>query len=62
MATQRIESGQIQLRSAGAVPMVQGQTGTPMTYAMGGWQYIVLCIGQSADRGSEMIAYRLRAV
>ncbi len=46
----------------GAVPMVQGQTGTPMTYAMGGWQYIVLCIGQSADRGSEMIAYRLRAV
>jgi len=49
-------------KEVGAVPMTQGQTGTPMTYAIGGWQYIVLCIGQSADRGSEMVAYRLRQV
>ena len=46
----------------GAVPMVQGQTGTPMTYAMGGWQYIVLCIAPNGTGGSEMVAYRLRAV
>ena len=49
-------------REVGAVPMPQGQSGTPMTYAVGGWQYIVLCIGNSPDRGSEMLAYRLRQV
>jgi quinoprotein glucose dehydrogenase len=49
-------------KEVGAVRMTQGQTGTPMTYAIGGWQYIVLCIGQSATGGSEMIAYRLRTV
>jgi quinoprotein glucose dehydrogenase len=49
-------------REVGAIPMAQGQTGTPMTYAVGGWQYIVLCIGNSADRGSEMLAFRLRSV
>jgi quinoprotein glucose dehydrogenase len=49
-------------KEVGAVPMAQGQTGTPMTYAMGGWQYIVLCIAPSADRGSEMLAFRLKQV
>jgi quinoprotein glucose dehydrogenase len=49
-------------REVGAIPMVQGQTGTPMTYAMGGWQYIVLCIAPNATGGSEMVAYRLRTV
>jgi quinoprotein glucose dehydrogenase len=49
-------------REVGAVPMTQGQTGTPMTYAMGGWQYIVLCIAPNGTGGSEMVAYRLRAV
>ena len=42
--------------------MTQGQTGTPMTYAMGGWHYIVLCIAPNGTGGSEMVAYRLRAV
>ena len=49
-------------KEVGAVPMAQGQTGTPMTYAMGGWQYIVLCIGNQPGYGSEMVAYRLRQV
>jgi hypothetical protein len=42
--------------------MSNGQTGVPMTYAMGGWQYIVLCVGNTGTAGSEMIAYRLRTV
>jgi hypothetical protein len=33
-----------------------------MTYALGGWQYIVLCIGNQSGYGSEMVAYRLRQV
>ena len=45
-----------------ALALPQPQTGTPMTYAIGGWQYIVLCIANSADRGSEMVALRLRQV
>ena len=49
-------------REVGQIWMPSGQTGTPMTYAVGGWQYIVLCIGNTADRGSEMVAYRLRSV
>ena len=49
-------------REVGAIPMTQGQTGTPMTYAMGGWQYIVLCIAPDRTGGSEMVAYRLRQV
>jgi quinoprotein glucose dehydrogenase len=49
-------------KEVGAVPMPQGQTGTPMTYALGGWQYIVLCCGNQPGYGSEMIAYRLRQV
>jgi quinoprotein glucose dehydrogenase len=49
-------------KEVGAVRMTQGQTGTPMTYAMGGWQYIVLCIAPNGTGGSEMVAYRLRQV
>jgi len=49
-------------KEVGAVPMPQGQTGTPMTYAAGGWQYIALCIGNQPGYGSEMVAYRLRQV
>jgi len=49
-------------KEVGAVPMTEGQTGTPMTYAVGGWQYIVLCIAPSGTGGSEMVAYRLRTV
>jgi len=49
-------------KEVGAIPMAEGQTGTPMTYAMGGWQYIVLCIAPSGTGGSEMIAYRLRTI
>jgi quinoprotein glucose dehydrogenase len=49
-------------KEVGAVRMTQGQTGTPMTYAVGGWQYIVLCIAPNGTGGSEMIAYRLRTV
>ena len=49
-------------KEVGAVPMAQGQTGTPMTYAVGGWQYIVLCTAPDGTGGSEMVAYRLRTV
>ena len=49
-------------KEVGAVPMTQGQAGTPMTYAMGGWQYIVLCIGNQPGYGGEMVAYRLRQI
>jgi len=49
-------------KEVGAVPLNEGQTGTPMTYAMGGWQYIVMCIAPSGTNGSEMIAFRLRTV
>jgi quinoprotein glucose dehydrogenase len=49
-------------REVGQIWMPQGQTGTPMTYAIGGWQYLVLIIGQTADRGSEMICYRLSRI
>ena len=49
-------------REVGTVPIPEGQTGTPMTYAMGGWQYIVMCIGNHDGLGSEMLAFKLRAV
>ncbi len=47
-------------KEVGAIVMPEGQSSTPMTYAMGGWQYIVLCVGNHGYSGSEMIAYRLR--
>ena len=49
-------------KEVGAVAMPEGQSSVPMTYAMGGWQYIVLCVGNHGYSGSEMIAYRLRTV
>lgn len=49
-------------KEVGQVWMSEGQTGTPMTYAVGGWQYIVLCIAPSGTSGSEMVAFRLRTV
>lgn len=49
-------------KEVGAVAMPEGITSAPMTYAMGGWQYIVVCVGNHEPGGSEMIAYRLRSV
>ena len=49
-------------KEVGAVAMPEGQTSTPMTFAVGGWQYIVLCVGNHDYSGSEMLAFRLRAV
>jgi quinoprotein glucose dehydrogenase len=49
-------------KELGAVAMPEGQTGVPMTYAIGGWQYIVLCIGNHDYSGSEMLAFKLRTV
>ncbi len=49
-------------KELGAVPIPEGQTGTPMTYAVGGWQYIVMCVGNHGYSGSEMLAFRLRTV
>lgn len=43
---------------AGAVYMPAPQTGSPMTYMLGGKQYIVLAIS-GAGFGAELIAYRL---
>ncbi len=43
---------------AGMVPMPAGQTGSPMTYMLGGKQYIVLAIG-AAGYPAEYVAYRL---
>jgi quinoprotein glucose dehydrogenase len=42
----------------GAVYMPAGQTGAPMTYMLGGRQYIVLAIG-GAGYGAELLAFRL---
>ncbi len=42
----------------GAVPMPGAQTGNPMTYMLGGKQYIVVAAGSSIRPG-ELIAYRL---
>jgi quinoprotein glucose dehydrogenase len=40
--------------------MPAGQTGTPMTYALNGKQYIVVAIG-SNRYGAEFVAYALPA-
>jgi quinoprotein glucose dehydrogenase len=45
-------------KDAGAVYMPAGQTGSPMTYMLGGRQYIVVAIGGQGFTG-ELIAYRL---
>ena len=47
-------------KELGAVFMEGPQSGTPMTFALGGWQYVVLAI--SRDTGSELVAYRLSSV
>ncbi len=49
-------------KEVGTVPIPEGQTGTPMTFAMGGWQYIVMCVGNHDYSGSEMLAFKLRTV
>lgn len=46
-------------REAGAVYMPNQQTGGPMTYMVGGVQYIVVAVG--GNSGAEFIAYRLPA-
>jgi quinoprotein glucose dehydrogenase len=45
-------------KELGAVYMPAGQTGTPMTYMLGGKQYIVVAIGGAAYP-SELVAFRL---
>jgi quinoprotein glucose dehydrogenase len=42
----------------GAVPMPGAQTGSPMTYMLGGKQYVVVAVSSSTMPG-ELIAYRL---
>jgi quinoprotein glucose dehydrogenase len=49
-------------KELGAVFLDAPQTGTPMTYALGGWQYIVLAISGAGIGGSQLVAYRLRQV
>jgi quinoprotein glucose dehydrogenase len=46
-------------REVGAVFLDQAQTGSPVTYAIGGRQYIVVASG--GFQGAELIAYRLPA-
>ena len=46
-------------KDAGAVYMPAGQTGTPMTYMLGGKQYIVVAVSGTGYE-AEFIAYRLR--
>ena len=43
---------------AGAVAMPGAQTGSPMTYMLGGKQYIVVASSSSIKPG-ELIAYKL---
>lgn len=45
-------------KDAGAVYMPVGQTGSPMTYMVGGKQYIVISIGGPGYPG-ELVAYKL---
>jgi quinoprotein glucose dehydrogenase len=45
-------------KGIGAVYMPQGETGSPMTYMLGGKQYIVLAIG-GPNFPAEFIAYKL---
>jgi quinoprotein glucose dehydrogenase len=42
----------------GAVYMSAPQTGSPMTYMLGGKQYLVLAIG-GGNYSAELVAYRL---
>ncbi len=49
-------------KEMGAVFMEAGQSGTPMTYALGGWQYIVLAISGPAIGGSQLVAFRLSQI
>ena len=42
----------------GAIPMPAPQSGSPITYMLGGAQYLVLAIGGGAYSG-ELVAYRL---
>jgi quinoprotein glucose dehydrogenase len=44
---------------AGAVPMPEKQTGSPMTYMAGGRQFIVVAV--SGANGAELVAYALPA-
>jgi quinoprotein glucose dehydrogenase len=44
-------------KEVGAVFMEQAQTGSPMTYMLGGHQYIVLASG--GFKGAELLCYRL---
>ena len=45
-------------QEVGAVYMPAPQTGSPMTYMLGGKQYIVLAIS-GAGFGGELVAYKL---
>jgi len=45
-------------KEQGAVYMPTGQTGTPMTYMLGGKQYIVIAIA-AANYPAELVAFRL---
>jgi len=47
-------------QEAGAVYMPAPQTGSPMTYTLGGKQYVAVAIS-GAGFGSELIAFRLPA-
>jgi quinoprotein glucose dehydrogenase len=46
-------------KEVGAVFLEKNQTGTPITYMLGGQQYIVLAIGNMY--GAELVAFRLPA-
>jgi len=45
-------------KDAGAIFMPAPQTGSPMTYMLGGKQYLVLGIG-GAGHPAELVAYKL---
>jgi quinoprotein glucose dehydrogenase len=45
-------------KEVGAVPMPAGQTGTPMTYMLGGKQYVVVAIG-GQNYPAELLAFKL---
>jgi quinoprotein glucose dehydrogenase len=44
-------------QEVGSVYMPAPQTGSPMTYMLGGRQYLVVAIG-SAQHGAEFVAFR----
>jgi len=45
-------------KDIGTVPMLAGQTGTPMTYMLNGSQYIVVAVGR-VGFPAELVAYKL---